>query len=139
MKFGRMLAFYIAALVACTIANNAIAAPVTVKYESAGEATGSVMNGSAVLQAMVLHTMATPGMAVEETEQASFAFEKNLAVSVEPTGAQAQAAGKPIEIVTTSIPGSPVPEPATWAMLLLGVGAVTLRIRGMGNRSSRIR
>lgn len=45
---------------------------------------------------------------------------------------------KATEIVTAAVPGSPVPEPTTWAMLLVGLGVVTLRIRGMADRSNRI-
>lgn len=45
---------------------------------------------------------------------------------------------KAAEIVTATASGSPVPEPTTWAMLIVGLGLVTLRIRGMSDRSSKI-
>lgn len=45
---------------------------------------------------------------------------------------------KAAEIVTATVPGSPIPEPTTWAMLIIGLGMVTLRIRGMSDRSSKI-
>jgi hypothetical protein len=65
-------------------------------------------------------------------------YDDGLSAGADVTKKPARAVPANAEIVTANAPGSPVPEPTTWAMLIVGLGVVTLRIRGMGDRSSKI-
>lgn len=55
-----------------------------------------------------------------------------------PTSSTVQPLAKTVEVILPPASGSQLPEPTTWAMLIVGFGVVALNIRGMSDRSNRI-
>lgn len=121
-----------------TRASSGIQKTVTGVSVNTAQTTALPSTTTVTLQHVALTTAPGDGMTTV-SGAVSHAMDDFALVSVTKTPTkEVQPRAKAAEIITAAAPSSPVPEPTTWAMLIVGLGVVTLRIRGMGDRSSRI-